>query len=58
MQLAILIIQVLLKYGPDAYKAAVTLISKDTPPTPEEWAALTATVDHPLHDPVVGSKTP
>ena len=50
----IIALQILLQYGPQAYMIAANLLSKTTPPTPDEWAALSAIVNRPLHDPTVG----
>lgn len=37
-----IIVQFAIKYGPDAAEALVTLFSKGTPPTQEDWTALFA----------------
>lgn len=48
-----LILTVLVKYGPEAYLAAVNLFTKKTAVTPEDFQALADIVNKPLHSPVV-----
>lgn len=45
-----LILQILVKYGPDAYKAVVGLFTKPTAVTPADFDALTLIINKPLHD--------
>ena len=44
-----LILQILVKYGPAAYTAAVGLFTKPTAVTPADFDALTAVLNKPLH---------
>lgn len=44
MEVALLIGQLLLKYGPDVAATFTTLLHKTDPPKPEEWTAFFALV--------------
>jgi len=44
-----LILQILIKYGPEAYKVAVGLFTKPTAVTAADFDKLTAVVNEPLH---------
>jgi hypothetical protein len=48
-----LLLQILISYGPEAYKAALSLFTKPTSVLPSDFDALTNIVNKPLHDPVV-----
>lgn len=50
-QLILLIVQTLLKYGPEAVAVIVNLLKMKTDPTPEDWDRLLAVVSKPLYDP-------
>lgn len=43
------ILSILVKFGPEAYKLAVGLFTKQTPVTPADFEALTAVINKPLH---------
>jgi len=48
-----LILQILVQYGPEAYKAAVALFTKPAAVTPADFDLLSVTLNKPLHDPIV-----
>jgi hypothetical protein len=48
-----LILTILVKYGPGAYAAALSLFTKPTGILPSDFDALTSIVNKPLHDPLV-----
>ena len=52
-QLILLILQTLIKYGPEAVVAIINLLKMKTDPTPEDWDKLLAVVDKPLYNPGV-----
>lgn len=43
------LLSILVRYGPDAYKLAVGLFTKPTAVTPADFDALTAIINKPLH---------
>jgi hypothetical protein len=47
-----LILTILVKWGPEAYLAAVNLFTKKTPVTPEDFQVLANIVNKPLHTPL------
>ncbi len=49
-QLILLIVQTLLKYGPEAVTVIVNLLKMKTDPTPEDWDKLLAVVNKPLYN--------
>lgn len=51
MQLIMLIVQTLLKYGPEAVAAIVGLLKMEGDPKPEDWDNLLNVVNKPLYDP-------
>lgn len=50
MQLIMLLVQTLLKYGPEAVAAIVNLIKMKGDPTAEDWDRLLNVVNKPLYD--------
>lgn len=49
-QLILLILQTLIKYGPEAVSTIVGLLSMKTDPTPEDWNKLLVVVNKPLYN--------
>lgn len=51
IQLIILIVQALIKYGPEAVTVIVNLLKMKEDPTPEDWDKLLNVINKPLYDP-------
>jgi hypothetical protein len=49
-QLILLILQTLIKYGPEAVTTIIGLLSMKTDPTPEDWNKLLTVVNKPLYN--------